>query len=134
MTTWSPAAGIEIADDGGGQTIPPYAGREMLAVRSWQAAEGRLYPLATVDAVLYEEAVTLVREAAAVLRSRCADVADLIDVDPREVLARCPSAPAWTERGLDPTMAFDAARAFRWHELTANPAAGSQASNSGDPR
>lgn len=133
MTTWSPASGIEIAD-ASEQTLPPDDGRETLAVRSWRAAEGRLYPLITVDAVLYEETVTLVREATDVLRARCAVVTELIDVDPRDVLARCPSAPAWMERGLDPATVFDAARAVRWRELTPDRGVGSQGSNLGDPR
>src|SRR4051812_3927224 len=116
MTTWSPAPRIDIAD-AHAQTHPPYD-LEAPAVRSWEAAEGRLYPLITVDAVLYEEAVTLVREAADVLRIRCADVTQLINVDSSAVLASLASAPGWTERGLDPATVFDAARAFRWRELT----------------
>jgi hypothetical protein len=133
MMTWSPAPGIEIAD-ASEQTRPPGDGLEMLAVRGWRAAEGRLYPLITVDAGMYEEAVTLVREAADVLRACCADVTALIDADPRDVLARCPSASAWMERGLSPATVFDAARAVRWRELTPDRGVGSQGANPGDPR
>jgi len=133
MTTWSHAPGIEAAAERQ-QTLPPCDGPEMIAVRSWQAAEGRLYPLIMVDAALYEDAVTLVREAADVLRSRCADVIDLIGVDPLDILATCPSAPVWTQRGLDPAIAFDAARAIRWREMTPDCRVGRHGSNSGDPR
>ena len=133
MMTWSPVPRIEIADESE-STRPSYDGLDTLAVRNWQAAERRLYPLVTVDAPLYELAVTLVREAAEVLRVRCADVTDLIDVDPREVLTRCPSAPVWTERGFDPDTAFDAARAVRWRELAANRSVDRHGSNPGDPR
>lgn len=131
MTTGTPAAGRQITV--ATEPAAPLAGHpEMLAVLRWQAAEGRLYPLATVDAVLYEEAVTLVREAAEVLRSRCTDVAELVEADPREVLACCPSAPASTECGLDPSTAFDAARALRWRELSADRRG--HAPDPGDPR
>jgi hypothetical protein len=133
MTTWSLVPGIEIADQKE-QSFPPGDGVETLAVRRWRAAEGHLYPLVTADPALYEEAVTLVREAVNILRSRCADVTDLIDVDPREVLDRCLSAAVWTERGLDPATAFDAARAFRWRELTPDSHLVSHSSNAGDPR
>lgn len=133
MTTRTPAPGIEIAD-APEHAVPSEGGHEMLAVRSWQAAEGRLYPLITVDAILYENAVALVREAAEVLRSRCADVTALIDVDPREVLVRCPSAPAWSERGLDPATVVDAARAVRWRELIGNRRDGGHGSTRGGPR
>jgi hypothetical protein len=133
MTTWSPVPGIETAD-AGESSRPPGDSREMLAVRNWQAAEGRLYPLITVDPVLYEEAVTLVREAADVLRSRCADVTDLIGVDPREILAACPAARGRTEHILDPVTAVDAARALRWRELAPDRRVGSHGSNQGDPR
>jgi len=133
MTTWSQTPGIEVAAENQG-TLPPCGGPETTAVRSWQAAEGRLYQLITVDAVLYEDAVTLVREAAGVLRSRCADVIDLMDVDPLDILAGCPSAPVWTQCGLDPATAFDAARAFRWRELTPDCRIGRNGSNPGGLR
>ena len=133
MTTWSPIPGREISDENE-PARPTRDGIEVLAVRSWQAAEAHLYPLAMVDPDLYEEAVTLVREAADVLRSCCADVTVLIDADPREVLDHCQSAPLWTERGLDPLTAFDAARAIRWRELGPERCCVSHVSNSGGPR
>lgn len=133
MTTWTTAAGVQITV--ANETVLPRAdASEMLAVRSWQAAEGRLYPVVMVDAVLYEQAVTLVREATEVLRSRCAVVAELIEVDPREVLACCPSASASIGCGLDLGTALDAARAIRWRELSTNRRVGDHAPNPGDPR
>ena len=84
----------------------------------WRAAEGRLYPLVTVDPSLYEAAVTLVCEVADVLRGRCGSVAELAAADPAMVLARCPSASVISALGFDPRTAFDAACAYRWRELT----------------
>jgi hypothetical protein len=133
MTSSSPIPAVEISDDGDAARLPGH-GREAVAVRKWRTAEGHLYPLVTVDPALYEDAVTLVSEAAGILRSRCADVTELIDVDPGEVLHRCPSAPAWTRRGLDPATAFDAARAVRWRELSPDGRIVSHSSTGGDPR
>jgi hypothetical protein len=109
------------------------AGVEMAAVRQWQAAEGRLYPLITMDTALYERALTLVRDVVSVLRLRCAAITELIDIDPAGVLSLCPSAPAVSALGLDQSTAFDAARAVRWRELSANQARNDD-SSPGDPR
>jgi hypothetical protein len=102
-----------------GHSEPPAAAR-------WQAAEGRLYPLITVDTELYEAAVTLVGEAADVLRGQCATVAELVDVEAASVLARCPSTSVVAALGVGPDIAFEAACAHRWRELTAAPAADEQ--------
>lgn len=85
--------------------------------RRWRAAESHLYPLIVSDPELYELAVTLVVEAREVLRSRCATVAELIASNPAAVLAECPAAQAVGDRGFDPVVAFDAARAQRLREL-----------------
>jgi hypothetical protein len=120
MTKPSPSPGSEIL----GVMAPsrrPDAGVEPPSAARWRAAEGRLYSLVTVDAALYEAAVTLVAEVTDVLRSQCGTVTDLADADATAVLTQCPSASAMSELGLDPHTAYDAACACRWRELTAQP-------------
>ena len=114
-----PLLGIEVADVNeqlaqGRNTV------ELPDAVRWRAAEDRLYPLIVVDPTLYEAAVTLVCEAADVLRWRCGTVSELVAVDPSTVLASCPSAPVMSALGFDPGTAFDAACAYRWRELTAD--------------
>jgi len=92
---------------------------ELLTVARWRAAEARLYPLIMVDPELYEAAVTLVGEAAGVLRARCNTIRGLTETDAVDVLAACPSTTAVRALGFDPGTAFDAARAGRWREITA---------------
>ena len=118
MTKPSPALGVEIADDSA-QLRRPRAGAEPPAAARWKAAEDRLYPLIVVDPSLYETAVTLVREAADVLRRQCGTVTELVDVDAAVILAGCPSASVMSAFGFDPGTAFDPACAYRWRELTA---------------
>lgn len=91
---------------------PPEAAR-------WNAAEGRLYPLITVDPDLYQAAVTLVGEVLDVLRSRCATVAELCSTDPADVLPQCPAASALPALELDVGVVLDSARAHRWRDLVA---------------
>ena len=119
MTTWSPGLG----DEASAASEHPVALRGLgdLAPEPWRAAETRLYPLVVADPELYEAAVTLVREAAEVLRARCRSVADLAGRDPSDVLDRCPSAQTATASGVDPGTAVDAARACVWRELTVVP-------------
>jgi hypothetical protein len=102
----------------------PGSGAEPPAATRWKAAEDRLYPLIMVDPDLYEAAVTLVREVAGVLGRQCATVADLAGADAAEVLARCPSAPVLSTFGSDLGVAFDAACAYRWRVLSAEPVDG----------
>jgi hypothetical protein len=115
----SPSRGVEIADEAQ-QPVHVPGDAAALAVTRWRAAEGRLYPLIMVDSGLYEAAVTLVCEAADVLRWQCRSVDELLDVDAPGVLARCPSAPVMTALGFDPGTALAAACAYRWRELTAD--------------
>jgi hypothetical protein len=119
MMTPSHLRGIEIADVnkqlGQGRNTA-----ELPDTARWRAAEGRLYPLIVVDPALYEAAVTLVCEAADVLRWRCGTVSELVGVDASMVLASCPSASVMSALGVDPGTAFDAACAYRWRELTAD--------------
>jgi hypothetical protein len=89
-----------------------------LASARWRAAEARLYPLIMSDPDLYEAAVTLLSEARDVLRSQCDTASELAEVAAAGVLARCRSAVATTARGIDPDVVVDAARAYRWRELT----------------
>jgi hypothetical protein len=114
MTKANPAGGIKIVGESErvfqGRAAPPAANR-------WRAAEGRLYPLITVDPALYEAAITLVCEAADVLRWKCATVTELVHVDAKDVLSQCPSAHLMSALGFDPGTAFDAACAYRWREL-----------------
>jgi hypothetical protein len=70
------------------------------------------------DPGLYEAAVTLMTEARDVLQSECDTVSGLAEIEAASVLARCPSAPATTARGVDPETVVDAARAYRRRELT----------------
>jgi hypothetical protein len=117
MTKPSPSPGTEISDEIA-QLQRPRAGAEPSAAARWKAAEDRLYPLVMVDPPLYEAALTLVREAADVLRWQCGTVTELAAADPAVTLARCPSAPVMSALGFDPGTAFDAACAYRWRELT----------------
>lgn len=87
------------------------------SIRRWHAAEARLYPLITVDAELYEVVLRSVAEALAVLRERCATVAQLDEVDPAGVLVRCPAAAGLPAEGLDPDLVVAAACAARAREL-----------------
>jgi hypothetical protein len=128
MTRSNPPAGIEIDDEFGQPGWPSPRPQSRVAAR-WIAAEGRLYPLIVVDPVGYEAAVTLVCEAADVLRSQCGTVTELVAADAATVLARCPSGALMSSLALDPDTVFDAARAHRWRELTgrrrdAEPGAG----------
>ena len=127
----SPSMGIKIADeneqlfDGPGRVEP-------FGVARWRAAEGRLYPLVMVDPDLYEAAVSLVREAAQVLRRECGTVVELTDVDAAGVLAQCPAAARMASSGFDPRTAFDAACAGRFRELAGSePEAGFEARQGG---
>jgi hypothetical protein len=105
----------------------PGTGGEPSQVARWRAAEGRLYSLITVDAEMYEAAVTVVTEAAAVLRSRASCLAELLHADAPAVLAQCPSVEATLALGLDPGVAFDAARAHCWRELALGQSGGQAA-------
>lgn len=119
MTKPSPSRGIEIADESE-QIFQMRGSAELPAAARWRAAEGRLYPLIMADPALYEAAVTLVCEAADVLRWQCGTFIDLIHADAALVLAKCPSARMMSALGFDPTTAFDAACAYRWRELSAD--------------
>ena len=119
MMTPSPSPGIKIADVNE-QLVQRRNVAELPDAARWRAAEGRLYPLIMVDPALYEVAVTLVCEAADVLRRRCGTVSELLGVDASTALASCPSAPVMSALGFDPGTAFDAACAYRWRELTAD--------------
>jgi hypothetical protein len=117
MTEWSPIQGIETVA-GAGPAGPPPRDPEAPTLARWQAAEARLYPLIMSDPDLYEAAVTLISEVRDVLRAECATVSGLAEIEAAAVLARCPSAPATTARGVDPETVVDAARAYRRRELT----------------
>jgi len=90
---------------------------ELTTVARWRAAEGRLYPLIMTDVDLYETAVTLVAEAAQLLRAECDTIEDLLDVDAADVLARCRTTATLGAAGINPTTAVDAACARRLLEL-----------------
>ena len=122
MTAWSPVPGLEASVDG--EDAAMFRSDGELAPAPWRAAEMRLYPLVTADPEVYEAAVTLVREALEVLRSRCGSVAELTLVSASEVVDHCPSAHTAAALGVDPGTALDAARAVRWRELTAAAAGG----------
>lgn len=87
-------------------------------VLRWQAAEGRLYPLALADPDLFEAAVGLVVEARDVLRAECRTGAELAAIAAGTVLDRCHSAASVQEQGFDGRIAVDAARAQRWREMS----------------
>lgn len=117
MITPSPSSEIEVVDVNE-QLVQGRTAAELPDAARWRAAEGRLYSLIVADPPLYEAAVTLVCEAADVLRWRCRTVGELVGVDASTVLASCPSAPVMSALGFDPGTAFDAACAHRWRELT----------------
>src|SRR6478672_8214076 len=104
MTNPTPSVGIDV-DATGVPTFGTQDSAEVQAAAQWRAAEGRLYPLITVDPALYEAAVTLVCEAADVLRWRCCTVRELVDVDAHAVLSKCPSASVMIALGFDPATA-----------------------------
>jgi hypothetical protein len=95
------------------------AGQPLAAAR-WTTAEDRLYPLIVVDPDLYEAAVSLVCEALDVLRARCGTVAELCAAEASVVLSQCPATSTIGALGFDPLIAFDAACAYRWRDLTAD--------------
>jgi hypothetical protein len=70
-------------------------------------------------------------EARDVLRSECDTVSALAEIEAATVLARCPSAPATTARGIAPDTVVDAARAHRWRELAGLQPAGGRADPTG---
>jgi hypothetical protein len=88
----------------------------------WNAAEDRIYPTVMVDPDLYEASVKLVGQALDVLRSQWGTVAELTSVDPAVVLGQCSATATVAALGLDPGVVFDAACAYRWRELKADPA------------
>jgi hypothetical protein len=101
-----------------GRPAGPPAAPEQRDRARWEAAEARLYPLVLSDPELYEAAVTLMAEARDVLRSECDTVSALAEIEAAAVLARCPSAPATTARGVDPHTVVDAPRPDRRRERT----------------
>lgn len=70
------------------------------------------------DPDLYEMALGLVVEAREVLRAQCPTVGSLVSISAETVLASCPSEPAVRGQGLHTAIAFDAARAFRFREIS----------------
>jgi hypothetical protein len=117
MRKRSQAPGVEAAAESG-PAFPRHERLEPPASSRWQAAEARLYPLIMSDPDLYEAAVTLMSEARDVLRARCGTVTELAGEEATGVLAGCPSAAETLARGIDADVVVDAARAYRWRELT----------------
>jgi hypothetical protein len=62
------------------------------------------------------------RSALDVLRSQCGTVAELTSADPAVVLGQFSATATVVALGLDPGVVFDAACAYRWRELKADPA------------
>lgn len=60
----------------------------MVARARWQAAEDRIYPLALVDASLYEAAVAAVAALGRAARTHCATEADLHALGQDDLVAR----------------------------------------------
>lgn len=115
---------LRIQGEDTAQPQRPCAEVEPAAAARWKAAENRLYPLIMVDPVLYEAAVTLVREIADQLRRQCRTGTELAGADAAMVLARCPSALEASRLGFDARTAFDAACAYHWRALIAQRADG----------
>lgn len=130
MRNRSQTRGPEAAAESG-PAFPRRERMELPASSRWQAAEARLYPLIMSDPDLYEAAVTLMAEARDVLRARCDTVVELADAQAAAVLAGCPSAAATLARGVDADVVVDAARAYRWRELTGLQPAGRRLGSSG---
>lgn len=97
------------------------SGDERDHMSRWRSAEGRIYPLIMSDPDLYQLAVGLIVEVRDVLRAQCASVSALVDADAATTLSRCPSAAGAREQGLDAAVAFDAACAQRFRELSGMP-------------
>jgi hypothetical protein len=57
-----------------------------------------------------------------VLRSQYRTVAELTSADPALVLGQCSATATVAALGLDPGVVLDAACAYRWRELKADPA------------
>jgi hypothetical protein len=117
MTKRSQAPRFEAAA-ASGPAFPRHERLELPASSRWRGAEARLYPLIMSDPDLYEAAVTLMSEARDVLRERCDTASALADETAAGVLASCPSATATLARGVDADTVVDAARSYRWRELT----------------
>jgi hypothetical protein len=134
MRKRSQAPGFEAAAERG-PAFPQHERLDLPSSSGWQAAEARLYPLVMSDPDLYEAAVTLMSEARDVLRARCGTVSELADEEAAGVLAGCPSAAATLARGVSADVVVDAARAYRWRELTGlQPAGRRPGSSGGDDR
>jgi hypothetical protein len=121
-STWPPFGTEELPF---GADMLPFGMRtmptEVTTFARWRAAEGQLYPLVMVDPELYETAVTLVVEAAQLLRAECDSIEDLLDLDVAGVIARCRTAARLAEAGINPMTAVDAACARRVLELHGAP-------------
>jgi hypothetical protein len=84
-------------------------------------AEGRLYPMAIVDAACYERATGLVGLVVTELRRSCADIGSVL-TQRSELIASLPALAAGAglaAAGLPPDVVVDAASAVRCRELQA---------------
>jgi hypothetical protein len=91
------------------------------ALARFTSAEERLYPLAMVDPVGYERAVTLIGMVAEELRQQCAAVESVL-ARRDELIAQLPGLAAGKGLelgGLPPDAVVDAASALRCRELQA---------------
>jgi hypothetical protein len=94
------------------------------ARQGWQAAEGRLYPLAMVDAGLYQRALVLVASIRGTLRSSVSSAEELIGCqsDAAYLVALAGENTETSSVGLSVDDLFGAAAAARDRELAAHDA------------
>ena len=94
------------------------------ARQGWQAAEGRLYPLAMVDAGLYQRALVLVAAIRDALRSSVSSAEELIErhSDAAHLVAVATESTSTSSVGLSSDDLFGAAAAARDRELAAHQA------------
>jgi hypothetical protein len=87
--------------------------------QSWQAAEGRLYPLAMSNVDGYQRALVLVAAVCDQLREHTTTAADLLDCQEHaaEHVAAAAESTGASTRGLDPDDVFGSAAALRDREL-----------------
>lgn len=94
------------------------------ARQGWHAAEGRLYPLAMVDAGLYQRALVLVAAIRETLRSSVSSAEELAErhSDAARLVAAAAESTATSSVGLSSDDLFGAAAAARDRELAAEAA------------
>jgi hypothetical protein len=126
------SSGPESAGAGGAQSagrevpraVPQSAGREVprAVLRSWDAAEARLFPTIMARPDVYQQALGLIQLLLGRLRETCPDLPSLLAAHQRggELLGELAAGP---DAGIQPGLVAAAACAMRYRELVASLAA-----------